>query len=243
VIVETSMHSGWLSNSYLVGDAEGGTGVLVDAGGPVMPLIDAVERHGLTVSHVLVTHADHDHIAELDTYLGRYDVPVLAHALEADRMPRVDRLLAHGAEIRAGDLAITALETPGHSPGHLAFLVDGTDCFTADVLFDGTVGGTMRDSYDSLRRSVMDVLMKLPPQTRVHPGHTTPTTIGTEWEQNPFIRVWRGLDPEGDAPCTVNGRRATLLLFAPDYDGGHKGLVRWEDGGFDVVPGSRVERE
>ena len=47
MIVEKSMHSGWLSNSYLVGDHEGGTGVLIDAGGPVMPLIEAVSRHTL----------------------------------------------------------------------------------------------------------------------------------------------------------------------------------------------------
>ena len=80
----------------------------------------------------------------------------------------------------------------------------------------------------------------LPPETRVHPGHTDPTTIGAEWEENVFIRLWRGVDPAGDDPCTVNGRAGTLELFAPDYDGGHKGLVRWEDGTRDVVPGSRV---
>jgi glyoxylase-like metal-dependent hydrolase (beta-lactamase superfamily II) len=120
--------------------------------------------------------------------------------------------------------------------------VNGTDCFTADVLFHGTVGGTMRDSYESLHHSIMDVLMKLPHETRVHPGHTDPTTIGAEWEENVFIRLWRGVDPTGDDPCTVNGRSGTLELFAPDYDGGHKGLVRWEDGSHDVVPGSRVEK-
>jgi glyoxylase-like metal-dependent hydrolase (beta-lactamase superfamily II) len=122
----------------------------------------------------------------------------------------------------------------------VSFLVNGTDCFTADVLFHGTVGGTMRDSYESLHHSIMDVLMKLPHETRVHPGHTDPTTIGAEWDENVFIRLWRGVDPTGDEPCTVNGRAGTLELFAPDYDGGHKGLVKWEDGSHDVVPGSRV---
>ena len=152
-------------------------------------------------------------------------------------MDRVDGMLDDGDEVTAGDLTITALLTPGHSPGHLSFLVNGGDCFTADVLFHGTVGGTMRDSYESLHHSIMDVLMKLPPETRVHPGHTDPTTIGAEWEENVFVRLWRGVDPAGDEPCTVNGRAATLELFAPDYDGGHKGLVKWEDGTRDVVPG------
>jgi hypothetical protein len=88
----------------------------------------------------------------------------------------------------------------------------------------------------------MDVLMQLPHSTRVLPGHTDPTTIGDEWEHNPFVRVWRGVDGPGDEPCTVSGRPATLLLFAGDYDGGHKGWVRWEDGSQDIVPGSRVGR-
>jgi glyoxylase-like metal-dependent hydrolase (beta-lactamase superfamily II) len=242
VIVERSMHSGWLSNSYLVGDAEGGSGVLIDAGGPVMPLIDAAGRHTLTITHLLITHADADHVAETATYLDRFDVPVLAHPLESERMSRVDQTLDDGDDVQSGELRITALHTPGHSPGHLSFLVNGSDCFTADVLFHGTVGGTLRDSYESLQHSIMDVLMGLPHETRVHPGHTDPTTIGAEWEENPFIRLWRGVDPAGDDRCTVNGRPATLLLFAPDYDGGHKGLVRWDGGGHDVVPGSRVER-
>jgi hydroxyacylglutathione hydrolase len=240
VIVEKSMHSGWLSNSYLVGDHEGGTGVLIDAGGPVMPLVEAAGRHGLSISHLLVTHADADHIAEADTYTSRFDLQVLAHPVEAERMGRVDGTLADGDKVTSGDLEISALFTPGHSPGHLSFLVNGTDCFTADVLFHGTVGGTMRDSYESLHGSIMDVLMKLPHETTVHPGHTDPTTIGAEWEENVFIRLWRGIDAPGEERCSVNGRPGILELFAPDYDGGHKGLVRWEDESHDVVPGSRV---
>ena len=200
MIVEKSMHSGWLSNSYLVGDHEGGTGVLIDAGGPVMPLVEAAGRHGLSISHLLVTHADGDHIAEAGTYTSRFDLQVLAHPAEAERMDRVDGTLADGDEIETGDLRITTLLTPGHSPGHLSFLIDGTDCFTADVLFHGTVGGTMRDSYDSLHHSIMDVLMKLPPETRVHPGHTDPTTIGAEWEENVFIRTVARRRPRGRRP-------------------------------------------
>ena len=61
----------------------------------------------------------------------------------------------------------------------------------------------------------MDVLMKLPPETKIHPGHTDPTTIGDEWEQNAFVRLWRGLDEEGTENCTVGGEDATLVLWAP----------------------------
>ncbi len=244
MIVERSMHDGWLSNSYLVGDAEGGTGVLIDSGGPTEPLIAAAELHGLTVSHLLITHADHDHVAGNDVYRKRFDMPVAAHPTEAERMGGADEPLDHGTRLVTGGLQIEALFTPGHSPGHLAFLINGEECFTGDVLFKGTVGGTLNDSFGSLQTSIMDVLMALPHETRVHPGHTDPTSIGAEWETNPFIRIWRGIETEGDQHCTALDRPARLILFAPDYDGGHKGWVRWnETGEDDIVPGSRVKMD
>jgi hydroxyacylglutathione hydrolase len=244
VIVERSMHDGWLSNSYLVGDAEGGTAVLIDSGGPTEPLIAAAELHGLTVSHLLITHADHDHVAGNDVYRKRFDMPVAAHPTEAERMGGADELLDHGTRLVTGGLQIEALFTPGHSPGHLAFLVNGEECFTGDVLFKGTVGGTLNDSFGSLQPSIMEVLMALPRETRVHPGHTDPTSIGAEWETNPFIRIWRGIETEGEQHCTALDRPARLILFAPDYDGGHKGWVRWDETGEDdIVPGSRVKTD
>ena len=96
--------------------------------------------------------------------------------------------LGDGEKLSAGGLEIEAIYTPGHAAGHLAFLVNGTDVFTADVLFKGTVGGTMApgaSGFDDLKASVMR-LMELPPETRVHPGHREPTTIGEEWERQPL---------------------------------------------------------
>ena len=116
---------------------------------------------------------------------------------------------------------------------------------TADCLFKGTVGGTGGGGptgYEDHRRSIMDRLMALPPETRVHPGHTLSTTIGDEWESNPFIRIWRGLDEEGGEPCRVRGEEATLVLWAPDYDGTNKAWVRYADGRDAIVGGSQVER-
>jgi hydroxyacylglutathione hydrolase len=106
----------------------------------------------------------------------------------------------------------------------------------------GGVRAPGHTTFEDIRASIMNRLMKLPPDTEIHPGHTDPTTVAQEWERNPFIRVWRGLDPEGHDPCTALGRPATLVLWAPDYDGGHKAWVRWPDGADDIVPGSQVER-
>ena len=148
------------------------------------------------------------------------------------------------AELELAGLTVRTLHTPGHTAGMISLLIEG-NVSTGDTLFKNSVGGVRAPgstSYEDLRHSIMDVLMELPHETKVHPGHTDPTTIGDEWEQNAFVRVWRGLDDEGDEACTVEGDEATLVLWAPDYDGGRKAWVRWSDGRDDIVPGSRVER-
>ena len=82
-------------------------------------------------------------------------------------------------------------------------------------------------------------LAELPPETVVHPGHTEPTTIGEEREDNPFVRIWRGVDPEGEEHVTVWDREATLVLWAPDYDGTNKAWMRFADDGATASSGGR----
>jgi glyoxylase-like metal-dependent hydrolase (beta-lactamase superfamily II) len=150
-----------------------------------------------------------------------------------------------GQTIQSGALEIEPIATPGHTAGMLSLVLGGTDVFTGDTLFKGSVGGVRapgHTTYADLRSSIMDTLLKLPPQTRIHPGHTDPTTVADELEHNPFVRIWRGVDSEGDEACTALGEPATLILMAPDYDGGNKAWVRWGDGSDDIVPGSQVQR-
>src|SRR5918999_1756530 len=227
------MSDEWLSNAYLVADEPGGRGVVIDSGGPSAPLLEAIERHGLTVEHLLLTHHHHDHVAENHAYKERLGVEILAHPLEAEQLMDVDRTIEPGERLTVGELGIEPLHTPGHTAGMLSFLVGGGHVFTGDTLFKSSVGGVKAPGstgFEDLKRSIMDVLLKLPPETRVRPGHTDPTTIGDEWERNAFVRLWRGLDEEGGEPCKVWNEDATLVLWAPDYDGGHKALVRWPDG-------------
>jgi hydroxyacylglutathione hydrolase len=116
--------------------------------------------------------------------------------------------------------------------------------FTGDTLFRGSVGGVRapgHTSYTDLRDSIMGTLMELPAGTIIHPGHADPTTVAREWEENGFIRIWRGLDPQGTDACLALGEPATLILLGEDYDGGKKAWVRWADGSDDIVPGSRVQ--
>ncbi|MBV9464841.1 MAG: MBL fold metallo-hydrolase [Solirubrobacterales bacterium] len=246
MIVERSMQDQWLSNTYVVADELGGHAVMIDAGGPVAPLLDVLHRGQLTLTHVLLTHHHHDHVAELDAVRERHpDVPVLIHPLERELVPQATGTLEPGQPIDSGALHIEPLHTPGHTAGMLSLLVDGTDVFTGDTLFKGSVGGVRapgHTTYADLKASIMDTLLELAPETRIHPGHTEPTTVAEERERNRFVRIWRGLDPEGQEPCTALGEPATLVLLGADYDGGHKAWVRWQDGSDDIVPGSRVER-
>jgi hydroxyacylglutathione hydrolase len=237
MIVERSMHPEWLSNAYVIAAAPGKPAAFVDSGAPLEPLLKAVARHDLRPTHLLTTHGHHDHVDGHRRLLDEYDLDVLAHP--ADRVEGATDL-EHGAVVEVGDLRVEALHTPGHSPGHLALVADGA-CFTADVLFRDSVGGT-RNAFDEVRRSVMDVLMQLPHDTVVYPGHTDETTIGREWEENPFIRVWRGVDPEGTEPCRVAGEEATIVVWSPDYDGKGKAWVRLADGRDVIIGGSSVER-
>jgi hydroxyacylglutathione hydrolase len=221
MIVERSMHPSWLSNAYLVGDRPGGTAVFVDSGAPLEPLLAAVEREGLSVTHVLRTHGHEDHVTGEDELLERFGAALATSALET------------------GGLSVRALPTPGHSDDGVSFLVNEELLFSGDTLFRDAVGG---GPADEVRRSVMEVLMPLAPDVRVLPGHTKETTIGREWEENPFVRYWRGAAPSLDEPVRVAGQEATLVVWSPDYDGKGKALVRFADGGEAIVGGSRVER-
>jgi hydroxyacylglutathione hydrolase len=265
VIVERSMNAQFLSNTYLVSEDDGAGAFLIDAGGPVAPLIEYAERAGVRPSHVLLTHHHDDHVMELGPLLQRWpDLIVLIHPLELELVPGATGIVEAGQSLRFGSLEVRPLHTPGHTAGMLSFLVgerveragagapgrpggfagDGACVFTGDTLFRHSVGGVRgpgHTSFTDLRDSIMGTLMELPAQTVIRPGHTDPSTVGEEWDGNAFIRMWRGLDSEGNQQCTAMGQPATLVLLGDDYDGGHKAWVRWPDGGNDIVPGSQVQ--
>jgi glyoxylase-like metal-dependent hydrolase (beta-lactamase superfamily II) len=248
MILERTMSDDFLTNTYLVADGPGGSAVLIDAGGRLAPLLDAIERERLTLVSVLLTHHHWDHVSDLGAVLERFPgTPVLIHASERSLVPQATGEIVPGEPISVGGLRIDPLHTPGHTSGMVSLLVSdghGQALFTGDTLFKGSVGGVRgpdHTTYADIKASIMDTLLRFPPETPIHPGHTEPTTVGAELEHNRFVRVWSGADPEGSQPCTALGEPATLVLLGDDYDGGHKAWVRWPDGSDDIVPGSKVE--
>ena len=265
MILERSLHPQFLSNTFLVCDEQDGPAFFIDAGGPIQPLLQALERLQRAPTHILLTHHHHDHVSELAALRERLgELEVLIHPLEFDLLDgAATATIEAGQTLRLGALEVRPLHTPGHTAGMLSFLVsDAGDVgrqgrttapggfaggtamlFTGDTLFKGSVGGVRapgHTTYTDLRDSIMGTIMELPPETVIHPGHTDSTTVGDEWRSNPFIRVWRGIDREGEEPCTALGEPATLILLGDDYDGGKKAWVRWPNGADDIVPGSQV---
>jgi hydroxyacylglutathione hydrolase len=223
VLVRRNMHPDWLSNAYVLADAEGGTAVFVDAGADPAPLAAALEEWGATPAAILRTHAHHDHVAWEDELRERYGLPVVAEP----------------GEWEFGGIRVRGVATPGHSDDMVAFVAGDELVFTGDTLFKDAVGG---GDPARVRSSVMDVFMSMPDAMRVLPGHTDETTIGRERKHNPFVRVWSGAEPEGTEHVSVGGRGATLLVWSPDYDGKGKAWVRFDDGSDAIVGGSRVTR-
>src|SRR3954454_10599697 len=141
MILERSMHPQFLSNTYLVAAQPGGEAFFVDAGGPMEPLFQAVERHELTPTHVLLTHHHYDHVSEVGQILERWpDAQVLIHPAERGDVETATGTMDAGETLHVGGLDVQTLHTPGHTAGMLSLLVDG-NVFTGDTLFKNSVGG------------------------------------------------------------------------------------------------------
>ena len=226
MLIERSLDPRYLSNAYVVGDEPGGSAVFVDSGAPLAPLLAFVEEHELTPRYLLRTHSHLDHVANE----SELDLPILAAALDDGPM-------------HVGRLEIDAIATPGHCSDMVCFVVSAEDgetvVFSGDTLFKDSVGG---GDFDGIRDAVMRLYMAMPHSWTLLPGHTDASTIGREWEQNPFIAVWRDVQPEGSERVLVHGTEATLIVWRPDYDGKGKAWVRYDDGSDAIVGGSAIER-
>jgi hydroxyacylglutathione hydrolase len=197
-------------NTYLVACPETKEGVLIDPAGEEQRLALLVQRAGVKLKYILNTHGHADHVVANQKLKEMFSVLVCMH--EADDKffsdgnirkittkelglppPEAADILFNDEYIfKVGKISIKVLHTPGHTPGSSCFLVDG-NLFTGDTLFVGAVGRTdlTGGSLNTLLESLEKKIIKLPPETKIWPGHDygdTPTsTIGREIEENPYI--------------------------------------------------------
>jgi glyoxylase-like metal-dependent hydrolase (beta-lactamase superfamily II) len=194
-------------NCYIVGDPASGTGALFDPGDEATRVALAVEQTGLEIEKIIITHAHIDHVGAVAGLVDEYACPVLMHAeaepmlkqlpgqalmmgLRFGKVPAVDGYIEDEEVVKMGDLAFTALYTPGHAPGHLAFYApDEGVVVSGDALFAGSIGRVdlPGGSMEVLMRSINERLLTLPDETVVYPGHGPETTIGDERAGNPFL--------------------------------------------------------
>ncbi|TKV28130.1 MBL fold metallo-hydrolase [Arthrobacter sp. NamB2] len=180
------------NNVWIVGDDE--ECVIIDAPHDAAAIVDQV--NGRLVRAILLTHAHDDHIRAVGDLFDAVRAPIYLH--EGDRelwdmvFPELspDQSIGDGDTIEVAGVSLTALHTPGHSPGSVSYLLEeaGT-VFTGDTLFQGGPGATGRSYSDfpTIIESIRTRLLTLPPDTIVRTGHGDSTTIGDE---APHLEAW-----------------------------------------------------
>lgn len=172
--------AGYGNNIYVVVDRGTGESAFIDAPDEVEKSIEAAENAGVRPTKILLTHSHGDHTASIDALKERYGVRVYADAREPWlKEGQLDEVVAHGDEVRVGNLVFEVVSVPGHTPGSITFLYN-KHAFVGDTLFPGGPGRTQTNEnllqeLDSIRTH----LYTLPDTTDVYPGHGDMTTIGS----------------------------------------------------------------
>ena len=196
-------------NCSLVFDEVAKRGAIVDPGGDVPAILDAIKQSGIAIEKILLTHGHIDHAggaAELREALGttiegpnREDKFLLESLPESGarygmigvRAVDPDRWLAEGDTVTVAGLAFSVLEAPGHTPGSVVFFNEANRfALMGDVLFQGSVGRTdlPRGSHETLLRSIREKILPLGDDVAFLPGHGPASRIGDERRNNPFLQ-------------------------------------------------------
>jgi glyoxylase-like metal-dependent hydrolase (beta-lactamase superfamily II) len=215
MILETRAAEPFYKNGFVVGCERTREAIVIDPGDEVADLLAAVGEHRLTARFILLTHAHVDHVTGVAAAKRDLGVPVYLHkgdlflyeravqqgamfGLRVDAPPPIDAFY-DGSPIVFGDYVVSVHHTPGHCPGGVCLQIGkagapGRELFVGDTLFAGSIGRTdlPGGDYDTLMRSITEVLFGLGDECVVHPGHGPDTTIARERATNPFVREYLG---------------------------------------------------
>jgi glyoxylase-like metal-dependent hydrolase (beta-lactamase superfamily II) len=210
-VVDRFVLSNYESNCYVVrADRSAADAVVIDPGGDPSTLRLELARLGARTAAILVTHTDVDHVAGVAELAEGTGAEVWAPAGELDalregvsrggayvRAHEPEHPVAGGDEVAVAGLAFEVVDVPGHSPGHVAFVTDGT-IFSGDLLFAGSVGRVdlPGGDWDALLESVRRLVDRYGRDAVLCPGHGPQTTLGRELDTNPFLRELRVAAPE-----------------------------------------------
>lgn len=195
-----------MANCYILGCERTREAAVIDPGDETDKILMSLASEKLTLKHILNTHGHFDHVGGnrrlkeatgADLQIHAADAAMLADlsnsaaafGLSAQNSPPPDRILGAGDRVTFGDIVLTVLHTPGHTPGGISFHTDRC-VFVGDALFYGSIGRTdfPGGDYDTLIASIRTKLFTLDDDTTVYTGHGPATTIGQEKRSNPFVR-------------------------------------------------------
>ncbi|ACP38968.1 MBL fold metallo-hydrolase [Saccharolobus islandicus] len=205
MIVKNFITGPLATNSYLIiAEKEG---VVIDAGGDMSELIQAVRKEKITIRYIIATHGHFDHIMGVNQLKREFpsslflvnekDLGLLKRAsgmaqsflnLSISDVVKPDGFVKESDEIELGREKLKIIETPGHTMGSICVLANGY-IFTGDTLFYGTVGRTDLGGSEKLLRESLEKLKKLPDEIIVYPGHGPFTVLGYEKVKNPFLTM------------------------------------------------------
>lgn len=196
-----------MANCYIVGCEETSTAAVIDPGDEADRILMVLAEAGLTVKTIINTHGHFDHVGAnqrmkkvtgADLLIHSLDAPMLtqlsataaAWGMSSDNSPPPDRLLADGDEVQVGNIVLTVIHTPGHTPGGISLHADNA-VFVGDTLFAGSIGRTdfPGGDFGVLKTSIQKKLFTLGDDVTVYPGHMGLTTIGREKRTNPFVGI------------------------------------------------------
>ena len=193
------------TNVYVLVDDETSETLVIDPGADCERLAEDLKLAGLKLKYIAVTHGHGDHTGAVATLQNALGGEFVAHAGDRGQIevpapwivammpgfvdpPPVDRFVEDGDVLTLGELAITVVATPGHTPGSVCYLHEDV-VFTGDTLFQGSVGrhDLPGGDGDLEIRSIKTRLLTLPSETRVLPGHGAASSIGEEASSNPYL--------------------------------------------------------
>lgn len=197
-------------NCSILGDETSREAIVVDPGGDISRIVAILQKHGLTVKQIIITHAHIDHIAGAAQLKQLTGAPILYNQLDlplvkmmdlqagwlgipTPEVPPPDDTLDEGKIIAVTGLTGSILHTPGHTEGSVCLYLPRESLLLAgDTLFAGSIGRTDLPGGDQRKilASIRESLLPLPLDTTVIPGHGPRTTIGAERESNPFLQYF-----------------------------------------------------